>query len=486
MSGSGNYGGRDGDDHYDFDPREEENRRRRERDDEREGERERERERERRDREERERHRRKPHDMDDMGGEMDDGFGGDDRLRGNDDDDRPETRKAASKPPNKMPGLSAGKKVTLLLLGLMFLLVAYNLYNSFSGRARREDDESKKYRTIPEAELLEYYKEREALQNRIKVLENARSEQIANLQARLGEIVGEELAKERARYEAQMAEARQREDELRDELRRLAEERARPPEPEPTPTPPNYQGSVAPMMVHADVELENERFAEKEAAAAQVEPSRWAVRAGMRRGLRIPGILRTGIVSAFLNEKFLVEIETEADTPVKTGGIVALLPKGARFIGVAIPDLEARRIFVAVESLQVGDVEMLVSGDVLDGNGRPGLVSKYLDPLEKALWSTALPSFLAAAADVAQEYGQYVNREGDVVTKRLPTAENAAYAGFANMSRRQAAIMQEISQKKKPVIIVNRDLPVEVRLVENVPLADLIASGVLKDTRARP
>ena len=94
----------------------------------------------------------------------------------------------------------------------------------------------------------------------------------------------------------------------------------------------------------------------------------------------IPGKLLTTLISYTVMQDFYAVIETTESYPISVG---VTLPAGVRFLGKVIPDFESRRIIVRVERMQYKDVEMPVSGIVLDERGNPGLVSKYIDPLNQ-------------------------------------------------------------------------------------------------------
>jgi len=45
--------------------------------------------------------------------------------------------------------------------------------------------------------------------------------------------------------------------------------------------------------------------------------------------------------------------------------------------------------------------------------------------------------------------------------------------------RMQSRILLEMQSRKKPVIIVNRNIPVQIQISERIPLEILIESGVV-------
>jgi len=145
-----------------------------------------------------------------------------------------------------------------------------------------------------------------------------------------------------------------------------------------------------------------------------------------------------------------------------------------------VPDFESRRIIVRVEKMQYKDVEMPVSGIVLDERGNPGLVSKYIDPLNQAVWGSLLPNMLAAAADAAQDMTDYYDEDYDMERERPEFSErNIALQGAADALRLQSQILMEMQMRKKPVIIVNKDIPVMIQVTERIPLEILLESGVV-------
>lgn len=317
-----------------------------------------------------------------------------------------------------------------------------------------------------EAQLKQLLQERQELESRIKTLEEERS----NFQVNMAEMLSDRLKP----LQNQIAEIQS----LKGDISRLQEEiRTRdikPESEEPEEPPEPKEGSAQKTVIFSAVDEFMARRAE-ESKIETPEP-KFTKAKGVQTGQMIPGRLLTALISSTAMQDFYAVVETTESFPV-SGGMS--LPAGARFLGKVIPDFDSRRIFVKVEKMQYKDVEMPVSGIVLDERGNPGLVSKYIDPLNQAAWSSLIPNMLAAAADAAQDmvsyYDDYYNEERD---RPEFSTKNVALQGAAGALRTQAQILTEIQSRKKPVIIVNRDIPVMVQVTGRIPLEILIESGV--------
>ena len=263
---------------------------------------------------------------------------------------------------------------------------------------------------------------------------------------------------------------------LRNEIARLREEMAYVPEVEEEVEPPEpIQGSSSKTALFSSVQEYQARLAEE--AKVEIPEPKFTKAKGVQTGQMIPGKLLTTLISSTVMQDFYAVIETTESYPISVG---ITLPAGVRFLGKVIPDFESRRIIVRVERMQYKDVEMPVSGIVLDERGNPGLVSKYIDPLNQAVWGSLLPNMLAAAADAAQDMSQYYSVYYDEERERPEFSEkNIALQGAADALRLQAQILTEMQMRKKPVIIVNKDIPVMIQVTDRIPLETLLEAGVV-------
>lgn len=317
-----------------------------------------------------------------------------------------------------------------------------------------------------EAQLKQLLEERQELESRIKTLEEERS----NFQTNMAEMLSDRLKP----LQDQIAEIQG----LKDEISRLQEEISRKPEPEkpeePEEKPEPKEGSSQKTALFSALDSYNAKLAE--AAKTEVPEPKYTKAKGVQTGQMIKGRLLTTLISSTALQDFYAVVETTESFPIE--GRLSL-PAGVRFLGKVVPDFDSRRIFVKVEKMQYKDVEMPVSGIVLDERGNPGLVSKYVDPLNQAMWGTLIPNMLAAAADAAQDMVTYYDETYDEERERPEfSTKNVALQGTADALRVQAQILTEIQTRKKPVIIVNKDIPVLVQVTGRVPLDILLESGV--------
>ena len=75
---------------------------------------------------------------------------------------------------------------------------------------------------------------------------------------------------------------------------------------------------------------------------------------------------------------------------------------------------------------------------------------------------------------------EYYDRDYDMERERPEfSTENVALQGVADALRMQSRILLEMQSRKKPVIIVNRNIPVQIQISERIPLEILIESGVV-------
>jgi len=368
----------------------------------------------------------------------------------------------------EVPKKKRNVRTALLILGAGVAIVVVALFYGLGslgilGEKKQQPSEIQ----TSEAQLKQLLEERRELESRIKTLEEERvslqanmaemlSEQVKPLQEQVSELVS--LKEEIARLQSELEAGRQPQKE--------------PEEPEEKPEP--KEGSSQKTALFSALDSYNAKLAE--AAKVDVPEPKYTKAKGVQTGQMIKGRLLTTLISSTAIQDFYAVVETTESLSID--GRLSL-PAGVRFLGKVVPDYESRRIFVKVEKMQYRDVEMPVSGVVLDERGNPGLVSKYVDPLNQAMWGTLIPNMLAAAADAAQDMVTYYDETYDEERERPEfSTKNVALQGTADALRVQAQILTEIQTRKKPVIIVNKDIPVLVQVTGRVPLDILLESGV--------
>lgn len=368
--------------------------------------------------------------------------------------------------PEKPKGGGKNKKVVFLFFGAgAIVILGAILYGAWSfGLIGRKPAPPPPEVSTSEAQLKQLLEERRELESRIKTLEEER-DSMQNMAAMLSERI-EPLQRQIREIES-----------LRNEIARLREEMMYVPtvEEEELEPPEPMQGSSSKTALFSSVQEYQAKLTEE--AKVEIPEPKFTKAKGVQTGQMIPGKLLTTLISSTVMQDFYAVIETTESYPISVG---ITLPAGVRFLGKVIPDFESRRIIVRVERMQYKDVEMPVSGIVLDERGNPGLVSKYIDPLNQAVWGSLLPNMLAAAADAAQDMTDYYDDDYDIERERPEFSEkNIALQGAADALRLQAQILTEMQMRKKPVIIVNKDIPVMIQVTDRIPLETLLEAGVV-------
>jgi len=368
----------------------------------------------------------------------------------------------------EVPKKKRNVRTALLILGAGVAIVVVALFYGLGslgilGEKKQQPSEIQ----TSEAQLKQLLEERRELESRIKTLEEER----VSLQANMAEMLSEQV-KPLQEQVSELASLKEEIARLQSELEAERQPQKEPEEPEEKPEP--KEGSSQKTTLFSALDSYNAKLAE--AAKVDVPEPKYTKAKGVQTGQMIKGKLLTTLISSTAIQDFYAVVETTESLSID--GRLSL-PAGVRFLGKVVPDYESRRIFVKVEKMQYRDVEMPVSGVVLDERGNPGLVSKYVDPLNQAMWGTLIPNMLAAAADAAQDMVTYYDEAYDEERERPEfSTKNVALQGTADALRVQAQILTEIQTRKKPVIIVNKDIPVLVQVTGRVPLDILLESGV--------
>lgn len=367
------------------------------------------------------------------------------------------------------PKIKKNKKMVLVFFAVAFIAIVFaGLFGM-----RSLGLFGKKAVSVPaevqtsEMQLKQLLEERRELESRIRTLEEERE----NLQTNMAEMLAKRVEPLQRQVE-ELESIRNEISSLRREMANLVvvrEEEETEEEWEPK------EGSDSETILFSQLAEYNERL-DKLASSERIEP-KFSKAKGVQTGQMIKGRLLTALISSTAVQDFYAVVETTEGFSVE-GKMT--LPAGVRFLGKVIPDFASRRIFVKIEKMQYKDVEMPVSGLVLDERGNPGLVTKYIDPLNQAMWSSLIPNMLAAAADAAQDMVTYYDRDYYEERERPEFSErNVALQGAADSLRMQARILAEIQARKSPVIIVERDIPVQIQVTERIPLDILLEAGVV-------
>lgn len=222
---------------------------------------------------------------------------------------------------------------------------------------------------------------------------------------------------------------------------------------------------------------ETQRVAQAKLDSLVKEEPPFDTRAGLQTGAMIPATLKTTIVSSSKLDQFFVCAETTEPFEIMRGYI---LPAGVKFLGKSTPDMEARRIIVNVDRLQYKQTEVKVSGMMLDYRGNPGLVTKYVDPLNQAIWPILLTSLASSTASAMQDMTGRINSQtGEYYEQADFSAKNAALEGTANALNNISGMLFQAQMRKQPVIIVKAGIPIIIQISEKLGLDNLIESGVI-------
>lgn len=388
------------------------------------------------------------------------------------------------------PKRNYGKLVLFLVLvlvigGVFIFYFGYDIYKDLGGNKnasqKQTPDNNIKVSDSDYMKLLEQIRERD---NKLQILEEEREklhvdvdtkikDAVASLESRLEsqKQVDEEARKQLQEITESQRMLQESLTSIQSHLREQQEESEYPEEPR--------QGSSGQPLIFNQISQVAERQQEIETQLAQQAsiPPAYRVEKGIRSGVSLNGVLRTALISSPVLEKFMAVIETTAPFEVKPG---MWLPAGTLFMGHPKADLDGtRRMYVNVTEMRCGDVVIPVDGIVLQ-NGNPGLVSKYVDPLNSAMWSTLLPNIMAAAAEAAQDMVTTTDRWGYTRDEPEFNSRNVALQGVGNSLRLQSQIMYEVQARKKPVILVRRNIPVEIQILKVIPLDILVEAGVLE------
>ena len=190
-------------------------------------------------------------------------------------------------------------------------------------------------------------------------------------------------------------------------------------------------------------------------------------REGWPVGTRFSGLLETGLAS--VNGGCIARVRITE--PILYKGYT-MIPKDSFFVGYAEPDWDARRLTVTISKLVIENVEFPINASLEDPKGRPGIVSKVIEPEALAASKSALPlwaaALLRAASGVAVTEISVAEGLIGVVQDTDSNADTGLLAAsdwFAQQAQLQAAA----ASKRPPVILANPGANVKVVLLEKLP-----------------
>ena len=374
-------------------------------------------------------------------------------------------------------GLKIAMLVTAMVLAIMALL-AFQYLSSDTGSPARVEDDPARQREI------EALRAKEKAEEKLALTEHKYNDAINQMDSLIAQRVAEELAKREQSVPGdvntalaeQLKAINESQERLREEMNRLAakkeEEELQPKEGSSAPT---ISFNLLPQIKQAQME-ENERIKAEQMIEPEID-----VRMGLQAGHMIPAKLDNAIYSSTLLEGYWVSATTTEPFEILKGYV---LPKGVRFMGKATADMDSRRIVVNIEQLQYASSTVKVKGMILDRLGSPGLVSKYVDPLDRAILPIMLTSFASATAEALQDMTGYYNRiDGSYYERPDFDAGNAALQGTADTLESAANLIAASAARKKPVIIVRSGIDVKVQISDKLTMDKLIESGIVRPIR---
>lgn len=387
-------------------------------------------------------------------------------------------------------GQSGRKKPSGLVYKILFgfLFMAALLGGALTLQLMEPEEAPRRPQETAREREIEALRQKEEAEKKLALAENRYNEAISQMDGMIARRVAEELAKSKPAAQGgagadelakQLKSISDMQEKLGNEVARLAEKKK---EEELKPK----EGSAAPTISFNMLPQIKKEKAEADAkaaeAAAKAEPA-FDVRMGLQAGHLIPAKLDTSIYSSTLLEGYLVSATTTEPFEIEKG---YTLPTGVKFLGTATPDMDSRRIIVKIGQLQYGSSVVKVDGMLLDGRGSPGLVTKYVDPLDRALLPIVLTSFASATAEALQDMTGYYNRiDGGYYERPDFDAGNAALQGTADTLETAANLIANSAARKKPVIFVKSGIPVNVQISSKLTMDKLVESGVVKPVKPK-
>ena len=358
-----------------------------------------------------------------------------------------------------------------------FLFWYFGDFINFGG-----DDDKSHVMSMQDEEYLKILAEKEDMARRLEINEAKMEQERKEMEDRFDKMFRsmQEAEAERLRLQSEAMEK------LRAEMQALAEQKKQQqvtveaPPPEVIVKTEPLKGSATKTGAYNVVaEMRERRAAEQAALSATKNSPLLESGYGLATATMIPARLDTRLVSLYQysDNNFWAVATTTEDVKIEPNFI---LPKGTRFLGKSRPDYAARRMVVDVERMQYGTTDIAVKGMILDKRKNVGMVTKYVDPKQRAMWSSLIPNLLSAMASSAKDLYDVEKRDDDgykYTEKRSEaSAKNVALDGLSRTFEDQARLIEEINREKPSIIIVESGIPVFVQLTGFVS-ADLLMEG---------
>lgn len=360
---------------------------------------------------------------------------------------------------------------------VIFLFWYFGDFINFGG-----GDDKSHVMSMQDEEYLKILAEKEDMARRLEINEAKMQQERKEMEDRFDKMFRsmQEADAERSKLQNEAMEK------LRAEMQKLMEQRKEqtPVEKEKEPevivkTEPLKGSATKTGAYNAVAEMRERRAAEQAALSATKDSPLLESGYGLATATMIPARLDTRLVSLyqFADNNFWAVATTTEDVKIEPNFI---LPKGTRFLGKARADYAARRMVVDVERMQYGTTDIAVKGMILDKRKNVGMVTKYVDPKQRAMWSSLIPNLLSAMASSAKDLYDVEKRDdyGYKYTEKRSeaSAKNVALDGLSQTFEDQARLIEEINREKPSIIIVESGTPVFVQLTRFVS-ADLLMEG---------
>lgn len=384
-----------------------------------------------------------------------------------------------------------GKKKSSLLFNLLFfggILIAVVIFGwtTISPMLARFKPEAKNPVTSLEEERYKLLlQEREEMAKRLKIAEDKMALEKQEQEDRFARMLKtmQEADAKRA------AEQVERDRLMREEMQKLLKQQKPDPQQEKTEvqakTEPLKGSAAKTRAFDLTAATMEKRMAEAKATQeAAFDPISSKIHSGpgLRTASMIPAVLKTRIVSLYQRAGLDNWIVAETTAPIEIAE--GTIPAGTRFLGKAVADYTARRMTVEIMRMQVGTTDIEMRGVLMDKRGNVGMVTKYVDPKQQAMWASLIPNLLSAAARASQDLVTEQHTDGttgDTWTsqRREVSARNIGLEAAALTMENQAQLMQQISDEKQPIIIVEQGTDVLVQLIDRIPLELLIQAKTI-------
>ncbi|MFW6282123.1 MAG: TrbI/VirB10 family protein [bacterium] len=217
----------------------------------------------------------------------------------------------------------------------------------------------------------------------------------------------------------------------------------------------NSNNEVASLIIDQDIVEEEDE---------NINPG-YVIREGIKQGTLIPARLEVGLVSSSKELPALVRVTHNISYK---GNI--LIPKGSLFYGYGVTDFNARKIFVRLDKLILGDREIDVTAHLIKGNGESGFCSEYRDLEMEKFWPTFLMNFAGMISDAFKDKYYVEDEQG----KKHPVEDDSLKNNMIDKSKEGVQSwsnqLMNDAEENKAIITVEAGLDGFVFIDEKITL----------------